>query len=154
MHLTSIFFQDLSNSNPIVRNASQKCLQLLSELNDKSLVDLLVPLRDKILANLYTKPLRALPFSIQIGIIEAVRYCVSLETHFVELNDELLRLLHEVLALADAEDAALLGRANPRQSLIEITKLRVACIKLLTASMPMTDFFAKQIQTRQKWVYD
>ena len=153
IHLTSIFFQDLSNPNPLVRSASQKCLQLLSELTDKSLVDLLMPLRDKILATLYTKPLRALPFSIQIGIIEAVRYCVSLETHFVELNDELLRLLHEVLALADAEDAALLGRANPRQSLIEITKLRVACIKLLTASMPMTDFFAKQIQTRQKWVY-
>jgi transformation/transcription domain-associated protein len=152
IHLTGIFFGELASPNPIVRQTAQKCIQLLSELSEKTVVDLLLPLRDKVLSNLYTKPLRALPFSIQIGIIEAVRYCVSLDPPLPELNDELLRLLHEVLALADADDAALIGRGNPRQSLIEINKLRVACIKLLTASMSLTDFFSKQIQTRQKYV--
>jgi transformation/transcription domain-associated protein len=152
VHLTGIFFGELASPNPIVRQTAQRCIQLLSELSEKTVVDLLLPLRDKVLSNLYTKPLRALPFSIQIGIIEAVRYCVSLEPPLPELNDELLRLLHEVLALGDADDAALIGRGNPRQSLIEINKLRVACIKLLTASMSLTDFFSKQIQTRQKCV--
>ncbi|KAJ3727975.1 hypothetical protein C8R42DRAFT_639039 [Lentinula raphanica] len=44
---------------------------------------------------------------------EVVRYCVSLTPPLLDLNDELLWLLHETLALADAEDAALLGRKTP-----------------------------------------
>jgi transformation/transcription domain-associated protein len=62
------------------------------------------------------------------------------------LNDKLLRLLCETLALADAEDLNI-GRGHTG---LEVIKLRVACTKLLTASMPMTDFFAKQHQTRQR----
>ncbi|KAL0563573.1 transcription-associated protein 1, partial [Marasmius crinis-equi] len=85
-----------------------------------------------------------------IGIIEAVRFLISLDPPLLELNDELLRLLHETLALADAEDSSLLGRGNVRQGTIDMTKLRVASIKLLTASMPLTDFFSRQHQTRQR----
>ena len=149
-HLIGIFFAELSSANPIVRQAAQTCIELLVTLSGKSAVELLLPHRERMLAAIYTKPLRALPFSIQIGMIEAVRYCVSLDPPLAELNDELLRLLHETLALADADDMNLLGRVNPRQGAIEVTKLRVACIKLLTASMPMTDFFSKQHQTRQR----
>lgn len=109
-----------------------------------------MPHRDRMLGGIYTKPLRALPFLKQIGMIEAVCSCVSTEPPPVELNDELPRLLHETLALADAEDAALLGRATARQGTIEVIQLRVACIKLLTASMPLTDFFQRQHQTRQR----
>lgn len=96
------------------------------------------------------KPLRALPFPVQIGQVEAVRYCVSLEPPLPEPNDELMRLLHEALALADAEDSTLINRNNIRQSSIEADQLRVACIKLLTASMPLTDYFAKNPPTRQR----
>ncbi len=64
------------------------------------------------LIGIYTKPLRALSFSKQIGMIEAIRYCVSLDPPLVEYNDELLRLLHETLALADAEDTQLVGPRN------------------------------------------
>ena len=99
---------------------------------------------------LFTKPLRALPFPSQIGKIEATRYCVSLDPPLIELGDELLRLLHETLALADADEAALVGRVGSRQNSLEVTKLRVACIKLLTASLPLTDFFSRQHQTRQR----
>lgn len=150
VNLISIFFAELSSSNPVVRQAAQTCIELLVKLNGKPAADLLMPHRDRMLAGIYTKPLRALPFPIQIGMIEAVRYCVGLDPPLAELNDELLRLLHETLALADAEDGSLLGRGNPRQGGIEVIKLRVACIKLLTASMPMTDFFSKQHQTRQR----
>ncbi|KAF8640045.1 hypothetical protein AX17_001287 [Amanita inopinata Kibby_2008] len=149
-HLVGIFFPELQSSNPIVRQAAQRCIGILVTLSDKPAVELLMPHRDRMLGGIYTKPLRALPFSRQIGMIEAIRYCVSLEPPLVELNDEFLRLLHETLALADADDAALVGRGNLQQHAAEITRLRVACIKLLTASMPLTDFFSKQHQTRQR----
>ena len=104
------------------------------------------------LNGIYSKPLRALPYSVQIGMIEAVRYVVCLDPPVIEVNDEFLRLLHEALGFADAEDNSLINRANPRQSALEVTKLRVSCIKLLTASMGITDFFARQTQTRQRYL--
>ena len=148
-HLISILFSELSSPNPVVRQAIQTCIEILVELTGKSAHELLMPHRDRILTAIYTKPLRALSFPIQIGMIDAVRYCISLNPPLPELNDELLRLLHETLALADADDLNL-GRGNLRQNGFEVVKLRVACIKLLTTSMPMTDFFSKQHQTRQR----
>lgn len=148
-----IFFTELHNTNPVVRQTAQTCIQCLVDLTEKPTTELLLPHRDRFVASLYTKPLRALPFLAQIGKIEATRYCISLSPPLIELGDELLRLLHETLAFADAEDNALLGRNNPRQGNIEIIKLRVACIKLLTASMPLTDFFSRQHQTRQRCVF-
>ena len=153
VHLVSLFFPELQSSNPVVRQAAQTCIELLVTLSGRPAVDLLMPHRDRMLVSIYTKPLRALPFMKQIGMIEAIRFCVSLDPPLVELNDELLRLLHETLALADADDAALLGRGVAvRQNTIEVVKLRVACIKLLTASMPLTDFFQRQPQTRQRYL--
>ncbi|KAI6035416.1 hypothetical protein F5J12DRAFT_25544 [Pisolithus orientalis] len=149
LHLIGILFAELSSPNPVVRQAVQGCIELLVELTGKSAYELLLSHRDRMLTAIYTKPLRALSFPIQIGMIDAVRYCISLHPPLPELNDELLRLLHETLALADADDLNL-GRGNLRQNGLEVIKLRVSCIKLLTASMPVTDFFTKQIQTRQR----
>ena len=150
-HLPGIFLTELSSSNAIVRKAGEACIALLSEITGQTIHSLLMPHRERMLLGIYTKPLRALPFPTQIGIIEAMRYCVSLDPPLPELNDELLRLLHEALALADAEDAGLLSRGSARQSSLDITKLRVAAIRLLTASMPITEFFSKQPQTRQRY---
>jgi transformation/transcription domain-associated protein len=153
-HLIGIFSQELSSSNAVVRHAAQTCIELLTKVSGKSAYELLMPQRDRLLSTIYAKPLRALPFPIQIGMIEAIRYCVSLDPPLPDLNEELLRLLHECLAAADADDSNLLGgRGNLRQGGIEVIKLRVACIKLLTASMPMTDFFSKQHTTRQRYLY-
>lgn len=150
--LSGLFCAELQSPNPVVREAAQTCIGLLVKLSGRSAYSLMEQHRDRMLGGIYTKPLRALPFPIQIGMIEAVRYCVALDPPLVELNDELLRLLHETLALADADDASLLPRGTmpARQSNMEIIKLRVACIKLLTASMPLTDFFSRQHQTRQR----
>lgn len=150
MQLVSVFGIELSSRNPVARETVQTCIALVAELTGETPYELLKSQRERILQSLYTKPLRTLAFSLQIGVIEAMRYCVNLEPPLPELGDELLRLLHETLALADAEDITLLGRGNARQNGVEIVKLRVACIRLLSASMPITDFFAKQGQTRQK----
>ncbi|KAI0320805.1 FAT domain-containing protein [Amylostereum chailletii] len=148
--LISIFYPEVSGSSATVRQAAEMCLGLLSKLTKVSVTDLLMPHRTRVLAAIYTKPLRTLSFPMQIGVIEAMRYFVGLDPPLPELNEALLRLLHEALAVTDADDAALLGRANVRQGSIDITKLRVACIRLLTASMPIVDFFSKQTSTRQK----
>jgi transformation/transcription domain-associated protein len=153
-HLVGILFPELQSSNLVVRQAVHRCIEELVTLSNRSAVELLTPHRDRILAGIYSKPLRALPYPKQIGIIEAVRYCLTLDPPLIELNDEFLRLSHEVLALADAEDASLVGRGNVHQHAAEVTRLRVACIKLLTASMPLTDFFSRQHQTRQRYEDD
>ena len=150
VNTVGIFFPELQSPNLLVRQGAQKCIGFLIALSGRPAFELLMPHRDRLLMGIYTKPLRALPFSKQIGMIEAIRYCVTLDPPLVELNDELLRLLHETLALADADDAQLLGPRNMRQGGLEVIKLRVACIKLLTASMPLTDFFSRQHQTRQR----
>lgn len=149
-YLISIFFSELSSAHPVVRKAVHSCIELISELTGKTIYDLLRPHRERALTALFTKPLRALPHPIIIGQIEAIRYCLCLTPPLPDLTEELLRLLHETLALADLEDSQLVARNNVRQSTIEATNLRVACIKLLTASMPLTDFFAKQSQTRTR----
>jgi len=152
VQLASVFVTELQSPNALVREAAQKCIQLLEEISGRPAGELLAPHRERMMLGIYTKPLRALPFSKQIGMIEAIRYCVGLEPPLVELNDELLRLLHETLALADADDTQLMAPRNTRSAAgVEIVKLRVACIKLLTASMALTDFFSRQPATRQKY---
>ncbi|KAK1236603.1 transcription-associated protein 1 [Marasmius sp. AFHP31] len=150
LNLAGILFPELTSISPVVRQAVQTCIGLLVEYGGLSAMELLTPHRERIIVQIYAKPLRALPFPIQIGIIEAVRFLISLDPPLLDLNDELLRLLHETLALADADDNSLLSRNNVRQGTIEMTKLRVVSIKLLTASMPLTDFFSRQHQTRQR----
>lgn len=147
--LVAMFFNELSSAHPVVRQAARTCIELLSELSKKIVVELLRPHRERVLTSIYVKPLRALPYPIAIGQLDAIHYCVSLDPPLPDLTDELLRLLHETLALADV-DGAQAGRQNARQSNIEFVQLRVACIKLLTASMPLTDFFSRQHQTRHR----
>lgn len=149
-YLLGILHMELASSNAIVRSATQESIQLLSSLTGKSPTDLLMPHRERLLMPIYTKPLRALSFSTQIGHIDAVTYCLGLEPPLPEANEELLRLLSEALALADADDQNLLGRTIHRQNSLALTRLRVACIKLLTASMPVTDFFQRQPAVRAR----
>jgi len=148
INLMGIFFPEIQNSHPIVHQASQKCITYLVSLSGWPTVEWLLPYCDHMLSSVYTKPLCALPFSKQIGMIEAIHYCVSLKPPLVQLNKELLRLLHETLALADTDDIHLLGQESVHQGTIKITKLCVACIRLLTAAMPITDLFSCQTQTR------
>lgn len=150
-NIMGVLFSDLSSPNPLVREAVQTCIGVVSELSGKSPYELLLPQRDRVLQNLYTKPLRALPYALQIGVIEAIRYCVSLDPPLPEVGDELLRLLHETIALASAKDITLLGRSgNPRHASLEIVRLKVACIKLLYGAIPVTDCYAKHSGTHTK----
>lgn len=113
--LTGTLHMELASSNAIVRSATQQCIQLLSDLSDKTPTDLLLPHRDRLLMPICTKPLRALSSATRIGHIDAVTYRLGLSPPLPEANEVLVRLLSEALALADADDQNLLGRAIHRQ---------------------------------------
>ncbi|KFY73637.1 hypothetical protein V499_06289 [Pseudogymnoascus sp. VKM F-103] len=139
-HLCQLFGSGLSHLNRHVRETSQKALTTISETIGAEVWELLEPQRDGILNPIYSKPLRALPFAIQIGYIDAVTYCMGLKPDFVQFDDVLNRLLMESLALADAADESLAGKPAEQRTHEHIISLRVACIKMLTTAMGFEEF--------------
>ncbi|KAI9504654.1 hypothetical protein BX070DRAFT_189635 [Coemansia spiralis] len=144
--------KELANPSTEVREAAKACLSILVEVTGASVTVLLLPSRDRLLIPIFGKPLRALPHNMQIGNIDAITYCLSLDPPFLEINDELLRLLSEALALADAEDQALVNHpAQVRSNTISLTHLRHVCIRMLTAAMVRPEFSdAKNTPTRAR----
>ncbi|KAI7902282.1 uncharacterized protein BX663DRAFT_552217 [Cokeromyces recurvatus] len=145
--LIGLLLAELSNSNKTVREIVQSSFQLLADLTGNEVTELLAPVRERLLAPIFAKPLRALPFAMQIGHIDAITYCLTLRPPFLEFNDELIRLLHEALAIADAEDQALVSRSSQYKNASSLINLRIVCIKLLSAAMACSDF-TNQRQSR------
>ncbi|PWN50372.1 hypothetical protein IE53DRAFT_368968 [Violaceomyces palustris] len=150
-YLIGILVPELSSSNATVRSTTQSAFRLLAELKSCSVTELLSPQRDRLLTPIFTKPLRALPFGMQIGHIDAVTFALNLEPPLPEFNEELFRVLTEALALADADDQALIGRTSQYKNMLAVTKLRVVAIRLLSSAMACGDFLsAKQNQMRMR----
>ncbi|KAI7852465.1 hypothetical protein BDC45DRAFT_550494 [Circinella umbellata] len=150
-HLISLLLSELSNSNSAVRETIQSSFQLLADLTGNEVTELLAPVRERLVAPIFAKPLRALPFAMQIGHIDAITYCLTLRPPFLEFNEELIRLLHEALALADAEDQALVSRSSQYKNATSLMNLRIVCIKLLSAAMACSDFSSqRQTHTRAR----
>lgn len=139
-HLCNVFGTGLLHLNKHVRETSKRALAIIGEQIGAEVWELLQPQKDHLLTPIYTKPLRALPFNIQIGYIDAVTYCMGLKSDFIQFDDLLNRLLMETLALADAADDALAGKPAEQRTHELIISLRVACIKMLTTAMSFDDF--------------
>ncbi|CEG78709.1 hypothetical protein RMATCC62417_13277 [Rhizopus microsporus] len=146
-NLIALLLSELSNSNSAVRETVQSSFQLLADLTGNEVTELLAPVRERLVAPIFAKPLRALPFAMQIGHIDAITYCLTLRPPFLEFNDELIRLLHEALALADAEDEALVSKSSQQKNATSLMNLRIVCVQLLSAAMACSDF-SNQRQTR------
>ncbi|GAN05230.1 conserved hypothetical protein [Mucor ambiguus] len=150
-NLITLLLSELSNSNSAVRETIQSSFQLLADLTGNEVTELLAPVRERLVAPIFAKPLRALPFAMQIGHIDAITYCLTLRPPFLEFNDELTRLLHEALALADAEDQALQSRNSQYKNTTSLMNLRIVCIKLLSAALACSDFSSqRQTHTRAR----
>jgi transformation/transcription domain-associated protein len=145
--LIVLLVSELSNSNLVVRETIQESLKVLADINKISVTELLLPVRDRLLSPIFGKPLRALPFSLQIGHVDAITYCLSLEPALITFNGELSRLLLEALAIADAEDNALVGKSNQAKNSQLLTNLRVVCLRLLSAAMNCEEFQDPKQQT-------
>ncbi|EMR10214.1 hypothetical protein PNEG_01486 [Pneumocystis murina B123] len=149
--LTALLITELSNPSTIVRETVKSAFRLLSELQGTELHELLKPVQERLLQPIFIKPLRALPFGMQFGHIDAITFCLSLEPSFLEFSDELIRLLHEALALADAEDEALVtaSKASQYKNASALINLRIVCIKILSIAISFPEFSTPaQTQTR------
>ncbi|KAJ4293429.1 transcription-associated protein 1 [Kalmusia sp. IMI 367209] len=131
---------DLSHMNKNVREATQKAFHVLSEVTGLAVHELIMPVKDRLVIPIWTKPLRALPFSIQIAYIDAITFCLKLKNNILEFNDQLTRLLMESLALADAEDEGLATKPFEQRNAEHIVNLRVACIRLLSTAQGFPEF--------------
>ncbi|KUJ06740.1 uncharacterized protein LY89DRAFT_790380 [Mollisia scopiformis] len=138
--LCAILNTELAHMNRHVREATKQALQIVAEEVGAEIWELLEPSKERGLQPLYSKPLRALPFGVQIGSIDAITYYMVLKSDFVAFDDHLNRLLMEALALADAPDDQLAGKPQEHRTHENIINLRVACIKMLTTAMGFEDF--------------
>ncbi|KXJ92734.1 FAT domain-containing protein [Microdochium bolleyi] len=136
-----VFFNDeLSHMNRHVRITARRSLEIVAAATNAKIHELLEPYKDRLLSPIYAKPLRALPFSTQIGYIDAITYYMGLKEDFVSFDDHLNRLLMESLALADAQDESLANKPGEFRTHESIVSLRVACIKILSKAMSFDDF--------------
>ncbi|SCU80809.1 LAMI_0B03796g1_1 [Lachancea mirantina] len=137
---------ELSNANKVVRKACQEALSTISNVSSIPVVELMQHAKSFLLSPIFAKPLRALPFPMQIGNVDAIIYCLNLPGSFLEFNEELYRLLHEAIALVDAEDESLASahRVSEHQTADQLVQLRVVCIKLLALALKNEEFSAAQ----------
>lgn len=151
--LTGLLAYELANANAVVRKTSQEALQVLSKVTGKTVTQIILPVKNILLPPIFTKPLRALPFLMQIGHIDAITFCLGLKDTFLEFNDELNRLVLEALALIDAEDDSLTSahRASEHRTAEQLVQLRIVSIKLLSLALTLPDYhLIQQTQTRSK----
>ncbi|CAI6565895.1 BBF_HP2_G0024530.mRNA.1.CDS.1 [Saccharomyces cerevisiae] len=138
---------ELSNANPKVRNACQKSLHTISNLTGIPIVKLMDHSKQFLLSPIFAKPLRALPFTMQIGNVDAITFCLSLPNTFLTFNEELFRLLQESIVLADAEDESLstnIQKTTEYSTSEQLVQLRIACIKLLAIALKNEEFATAQ----------
>lgn len=138
--IVSMLNMELSHMNRHVRDTAKRSLELIAKAAGAEVWELLEPHRKHLLSPIFVKPLRALPFAIQIGFIDAVTYYMSLKRDFVAFDENLNRLLMESLALADASDESLAGKTLEFRTHDFIVNLRVSCIKILSSAMSFDEF--------------
>ena len=151
MALLKFTVHELCHSSPPVRSASQKMFTIIAESIGVEVHEILAPVKDLLLQPILIKPLRALPFAIQIGFIDAINFCLKMPKTMVSFDEPLTRLLMECLALADAEDETLTTKPAEHRNAENIVQLRVGCIRLLSTAQHSSEFNAASPgQSRQR----
>jgi transformation/transcription domain-associated protein len=141
---------DLSNYNIKVRETAKEAIKILSEVTSVPISSMITPSKGILLAPIFGKPLRALPFHMQIGNIDAITFCLGLDDTFLEFNDELNRLLSEALALVDADDESLINvnSISEHSTSEQLINLRIVCIELLSLALTKKEFSNGQVRIR------
>lgn len=139
--LTSMLAFELESSCTQSRATVRTALTYLAESVNKTVAEILLPVTDVFLTPIYMKPLRALPFSMQIGYIDAISFCLGLPNTFLKFDDKFNRLIEEALALVDAEDETLTSshRLYEYTTTEQLIELRSVCIKMLGQVICVSD---------------
>ena len=141
---------EVCHMNRHVREASQQALRTLASTLDMPVHDLVNPVKEPLIAPIFNKPLRALPFAAQIGYVDAINFLLDMEHDVLTFNDELNRLLYETLALVDADDESLAPKPYEYRTAESIVRLRVAGLKLLTTAIRFPSFSASTSPQNQQ----
>ena len=138
--LCAFLVSELSHSCRHVREVTQSALSILSEISETPVHELMAPVKNGLLSTIFNKPLRALPFAIQIGYIDAITYCMRLQNDILEPNESMGRFLRETSFLAEQDQENFLGRPPDQRHLENVTKLRVSCLRLLSSVLDFPKF--------------
>lgn len=152
--LTEILVRELNSQSKLAREAAQSCIKLLAEVIDQPISTVIGDFTRQVLLDtntgpIFSKPLRALSsFAMQVGNIDCVTYLLDLRPSVPKINDEFVRLVQEVLALADVEDSSLIpnkrGEAPSHKQSFWLKELRIACLRMLRSTMNCQEFNEKQ----------
>ena len=146
--LTDTLLMELNSQSVLSRQAAQECLTHLAEVIGESVTELIAPaVKEKLLDTsagpIFSKPLRALPFPMQVGNIDAMTWLLELQPTFIDTTEEFVRLMHEVLALADVDDASLMSKPATHKQELWIKTLRMSCLRFLRATMANPEYLNK-----------
>lgn len=147
--LANRLIAEVSHMNRHVREVAQQALRALADALDMPIYELVNPVKEPLLAPIFNKPLRALPFAAQIGYIDAINFLLDMEHDVLSFNEELNRLLYETLALVDADDESLAQKPYEYRTAESIVRLRVAGLKLLTTAIRFPGFNSSSASTSQ-----
>lgn len=148
--LIEILVRELNSQSRLAREATQSCIKLLAEVTDQPISTVIGQVTRTVLLDtsagpIFSKPLRALSsFAMQVGNIDCVTYLMDLRPPVPEINDEFVRLVQEVLALADVDDASLIpnkrGEPPSHKQNFWLKSLRIACLRMLRSTMNNQEF--------------
>ena len=139
--LCSFLVLELAHTSQHVRAAAQQCFTVLAELSDTKVHELIEPVKGTFLTTVFGKPLRALPYSQQIGYIDSVAYLLNLGSNLLQPSDSITRFLKESSLLAESNTDSMPGRGAPDQRHLEqVIQLKVSCLRLLSIALDFADF--------------
>ncbi|GIZ38419.1 hypothetical protein CKM354_000183600 [Cercospora kikuchii] len=146
-HLVS----EVNHMNRHVRDAAQQALRALATAFGMEHYELVAPVKESLTFGVFLKPLRALPFTAQIGYIDAINFLLDVpaDKEILAFDDNLNRLIFETLALVDAEDESLAPKPYEYRTAESIVRLRVAGLKLLATAIKLPGFSANTATTQQ-----
>lgn len=138
--LCSFLVLELCHTSRHMRKAAQDAFNILGEICGVEVHELIGPVKDRFFGHVFGKPLRALPFPLQVGYIDAMSYFLRLQNGLLESNEPMSRFLRESSFLAEQDNEAIPGRLPDQRHHESVTKLKVSCLRLLSLAIDFPDF--------------
>jgi transformation/transcription domain-associated protein len=139
--ISTLMCTELASPIKAVREIAQSCFKTLSELTGQAPQVLLSTCKSILSNHIFSKPIRQIFISAQIGIIDCLTYCMTIDPTFFPVDDQMSRVVYEAVALLDAEDEALVRRSSETNP-DSLALLKSSCIEFLTAAVSSPEFTA------------
>ncbi|KAI5172554.1 transformation/transcription domain-associated protein [Nematocida sp. LUAm3] len=128
-HFTQLllcFAQELSHPNVKIRRVCQECLEYSAELYGSDAASFLLPIKEKVLTQVLSKPLRALSQGVQVGNMDVITYLLSLRPPLIGNDERIERFIGEAFRIVSSSNSTL--------------PLRVTAVRLFVSAATSPDF--------------